>query len=109
VKVKNVTLAWVKIYGWSPIKPYHSIASNFHHHFLMKVWCVVINNHLIGVVDLEECLITAFPTGQATTSLEGISVQARLSLWLQHDGAASNFGLQVTQFLEGYRKQHMLF
>jgi hypothetical protein len=52
----------------------------------------VINRQLICPVDLEGCLITAFPTGQATTSLEGLSVQERLSLWLKHDGAPSNFG-----------------
>jgi hypothetical protein len=54
----------------------------------MKVWCIVINKQLIGPVDLDACFITAFPTGQATTSLEDISLQARLSFWLQHDGAA---------------------
>jgi hypothetical protein len=102
---------------WSTNNPYHSIVRNFQHHFSVNVWCGHIVDKLIGPFILVGCLTADYYLhilqNKLPLILEGVLLQARLKMGLQHDSAPPYFGcqsglgsgsqLQVTQFLNWCR------
>lgn len=82
---------------WFLNSPYHSIASNFQHHFSLNLCCSLTDVLFILEGHLTNKLLPAFPTGSA-----------RLNMWLQHSGALPHFSLQVTQHLNQHYGNHWI-
>lgn len=89
---------------WSSNNPEHCNASSIQHSCSIKVWPSLVDK-LQGPFVLEErlnrWLLPALPQEKLQFSMEDIPLQARLKMWLRHNGAPPHVG-GITGNLNGY-------
>lgn len=78
-------------------------ASTFQHEFSVNVWAAIIDDKLIGPIELPSSLngprFLEFLQNEFFDALNEIPLIYRQNMWLQLDGAPAHFARQVRQYL----------
>jgi hypothetical protein len=65
------------------------VETDFQLHFLIKVWCGMIDDVLIGPIILDDCMTghnyLDFQQNGLPEQLEDVPVAARIAMYLQHE------------------------
>jgi len=85
---------------WSDKNPHATVERNSLHCFFVNVWCIVIDNQLIGPSVLPNCLTgracVDFLQNEFPLILEEVPLAERMRMVCQHDGAPAYYSHLVT-------------
>lgn len=88
---------------WSDVNPHATFIHHRQHRFSINVWAGIVDNYLIGPVELPERLngptYLHFLEHTLPELLEDVDLQTRGNMWYMHDGAPAHFSLEVRRFL----------
>jgi len=88
---------------WADENPHATVETNFQLCFSVNVWCVVLDDQLIGPFFLEGRLTgeayLRFLQKELPRLLEDVPLNKRGRMYFQHDGASPYSSCEVTNFL----------
>lgn len=89
---------------WMAENPHAVRASTFQHEFSINVWAAIIDDKLIGPIELPHTLngprFLEFLTNDLTEALGDLPLIYRRGMWLQLDGAPAHFARAVREHLD---------
>ena len=88
---------------WSPENPHGTVETNFQHHLSINMWCCILDDMLIGAVNLGDLMTgqnyVDFLQNELINQLEDVLLTSRIAMYFQHDWATSHHTRHVIQHL----------
>jgi len=88
---------------WAEENPHAIRPSRFQQQFSVNVWAAIINDELVGPVELPQVMNSLnflnFLQNEFSDLLDDLPLATRRKMWLQLDGCPSHFGINVRQYL----------